>query len=48
MLYGDAIYVMGTRTESGWQARMIMVRPLPKNTSSGGDRTGMLDPSEPL
>jgi len=47
MLYGDAIYVMGTRTKSGAVAKMIIVRPLTRDTLRGGDRTGQLSPDDP-
>ena len=48
MLYGDAIYVMGSRTADGSVATMILVRPLNRDASGGSDRTGVLSPDEPL
>ena len=49
MLYGDAIYVMGKRTDSGSHARMIIVRPIKRNQPTIlGDRTGKLPPDAEL
>lgn len=46
MLYGDAIYVMG---DGGSEARMIIVRPLQRDTGrAGSDMAGKLPPDAEL